>query len=80
MDSLTTLCVLLFSAMLIVLLAFAVFAIGFLVGYKSENQRILKRKQQRENMEIIESEKEKKAKKEWKNFLEYDGSAPAGRE
>lgn len=57
------------------LMAFAVFAIGFLVGYKSEENRIYKRKQQ---ADIRESDKEKKAKKEWKRFLEYDGSAPNG--
>ena len=59
------------------LTAFAVFSIGFLIGYKSEDNRILKRKQL---AEIKESDKEKKAKKDWKKFLEYDGSVPIGHE
>lgn len=59
------------------LMAFAVFSIGFLIGYKSEDNRILKRKQL---AEIKESDKEKKAKKDWKKFLEYDGSVPIGHE
>jgi len=67
-------------ALVFMLMAFAIFAIGFLIGYKSEDNKIIKRKQQLELKEIPESEKEKKAKKEWKNFLEYDGSAPLGRE
>ena len=66
-----------FIALIFVFVAFAVFAIGFLLGYKSEDNRIMKRKQQ---TEIQESDKEKKAKKEWKKFLEYDGSSPVGRE
>lgn len=61
-----------------VLMAFAVFAIGFLMGYKSEDRKILKRKQQIQDNKIQESDKEKRAKKEWKKFLEYDGSTPTG--
>lgn len=61
------------------LMAFGVFAIGFFVGYKSEDKKILKGKA-KEIIETQESEKEIKAKKEWKKFLEYDGSAPGGRD
>lgn len=64
-----------FIALIFVFVAFAVFAIGFLLGYKSEDNQIMKRKQQ---SEIQESDKEKKAKKEWKKFLEYDGTTPNG--
>ncbi len=60
------------------LMALGVFVIGFLIGYKSEDKKILKRKQQKGITEAQESEKEKKAKKEWKKFLEYDGSTPTG--
>lgn len=60
------------------LMALGVFVIGFFIGYKSEDKRILKRKQQREIKETQESEKEIKSKKEWKKFLEYDGSTPNG--
>lgn len=59
-----------------VLIGFAVFMIGFLIGYKNEDKKFLKKKNLSETTEIIESDKEKKAKKEWKKFLEYDGSAP----
>ena len=59
-----------------VLMAFAVFAIGFLFGYKSEDNRIFKKNKRLEYSEMQENDKEIKAKKEWKKFLEYDGSAP----
>lgn len=58
------------------LIAIAVFGIGFFVGYKLEDKKIKQRKQIVESKEIQESDKEKKAKKEWRKFLEYDGSAP----
>lgn len=62
------------------LMAFAVFAIGFLLGYKNEDKRVLQKNQQAGVKEIQESDKEKKAKKEWKKFLEYDGTTPNGAE
>ena len=65
--------------MALVLMTFAVFAIGFLFGYKSEDKKLSKRKEPNENSTTQESDKEKRAKKDWKNFLEYDGSAPDGR-
>lgn len=58
-----------------VLSIFSLFAIGFLIGYKAEDLRE-KRKIQFNNKQSEESIEEKKAKKEWKSFLEYDGSAP----
>ena len=63
-----------------VLMGLGVFAVGFFIGYKSEDRKILKKKQQKEMTKTYESEKEIKAKKEWKKFLEYDGSAPNGAE
>lgn len=61
-----------------VLIGFAVFAIGFLIGYVIENHKTVKRREETLNNKNEESEQEKKAKKEWKKFLEYDGSAPQG--
>ncbi len=58
------------------LIAIAVFGIGFFVGYKLEDKKIKQRKQIIESKEIQESDKEKKAKKDSTKFLEYDGSAP----
>lgn len=68
----------LFAVAAVCLMAFAVFAIGFLIGYKTEEKKILKRNMQHETKELQENENEKKAKKEWKKFLEYDGSIPEG--
>lgn len=68
-----------FICVAFLLMTFAFFVIGFLVGYKNEEKRI-KEKQRDNRCEITESDKEKKAKKEWKKFLEYDGSAPEMRE
>jgi len=65
-----------FIGLAFALMAFAVFVIGFLLGYKGEDKRALKRMQQTSNKETRESDQEKKAKKEWKKFLEYDGSSP----
>ncbi len=77
MDKLILIYLTIFIVLIFMLMAFAVFSIGFLIGYKSEDNRILKRKQL---AEIKESDKEKKAKKDWKKFLEYDGSVPIGHE
>ena len=77
MDKLILIYLTIFIVLIFMLMAFAVFSIGFLIGYKSEDNRILKRKQM---AEIKESDKEKKAKKDWKKFLEYDGSVPIGHE
>lgn len=59
----------------LVLICFAVFAIGFLIGYKYEEKRIFKKTVRTDGYDIQESEEEKRAKREWKNFLKYDGSA-----
>ncbi len=80
MNNLISIYITIFIVLVFILMTFAVFAIGFLIGYKSEDNRILKRKQQTAIKEIIESDKEKKAKKDWKKFLEYDGSVPIGHE
>lgn len=69
-----------FIGLAFTLMAFAVFAIGFLLGYKNEDKRVLQKNQQAGVKEIQESDKEKKAKKEWKKFLEYDGTTPNGTE
>ncbi len=68
---LVIICFLLFA-----LITFSLFAIGFLIGYKAEDIREKKNLQLRSNKIIEETIEEKKAKKEWKRFLEYDGSAP----
>lgn len=78
MDNLIVFYMAFLIGLIFVLMAFAIFTIGFFIGYKSEDKRIFKKKQQMEFKEIQESDKEKKAKKEWKKFLEYDGSAPIG--
>lgn len=62
------------SALLLII--FALFAIGFLMGYKHEEKRISNKSYADYENNIFESEKEKKSKEEWKNFLKYDGSAP----
>lgn len=58
------------------LVAIAIFGIGFFVGYKIEDKKTKKKIKNSEVKEIEESENEKKIKKEWKKFLEYDGSTP----
>ncbi len=64
--------------MAFVLMAFAVFTIGFLFGYKIEDRKIFNKREETVGMKNEESEQERKAKKEWKKFLEYDGSSPTG--
>ena len=77
MDNFIVLNMIIFIAIAFLLMAFAVFTIGFLIGYRMEDKKILKRKEA-DNNRCEESEKERNAKKEWKKFLEYDGSAPEG--
>ena len=48
----------------------------FFIGYKYEDREIKLKKENIDTKEIVESDKEKKAKKEWRKFLEYDGSTP----
>lgn len=78
MDNFVVLNMIFLIAIAFMLMAFAVFAMGFLIGYKMEDKRSSKRKQGADNNKYEESDQEKKAKKEWKKFLEYDGSAPDG--
>lgn len=80
MSDLAIVIMVLFSFTGLLLMAFAVFAIGFIIGYKKESKNILKRKEQISENKSEKNEKEKKAKKEWKNFLGYDGSVPYGKE
>ena len=56
-----------------IFIAFGVFSMGFLIGYKNEENKSFIKKQDKI---AIETDKEKKAKKDWKKFLEYDGSMP----
>ncbi len=69
-----------FTAILIIinfaLVAIAIFGIGFFIGHKYEDRKIRQKKENIDTKEIVESDKEKKAKKEWRKFLEYDGSTP----
>ena len=74
MGSLAQLCFIAVALVLICLISFSLFAIGFLIGYKIEDKRLLKKKQNIENNEL--SKEQKRQQKEWKNFLEYDGSVP----
>ena len=78
MNNLIIMLTLVVITIVFLLMAFAIFAIGFLIGYKREDNLILKRKQRAEMNEMSESEQEKKIKKEWKRFLEYDGTTPSG--
>ena len=73
MEFFTACCMMFFSITAVGLMAFAVFAIGFLMGYKKEDKRI---KTKNRNMDFDDEIKEEKAKKDWKRFLEYDGSIP----
>ena len=74
MSNFTFFCMMFFCVIALMLMVFGVFAVGFLFGYKIEDKRLKARKHHSENKE--ETIKEEKVKKDWKNFLEYDGSAP----
>lgn len=76
MVNFTTLCMMFFCTIALVLMTFAVFMIGFLIGYKREDKCIKTKKYNIENKNLNEDIKEEKAKKDWKRFLEYDGSMP----
>lgn len=77
MDNFVVLNMMILITITFILMAVAFFAIGYFIGYKCEDRKLLKRKQG-EDDKYEESDQEKKAKKEWKKFLEYDGSAPDG--
>ena len=78
METFVVLNVVIYLIVAFLLMTFGVFVIGFLVGYKREDKRLMKQEHQKQTVEITESDREKQAKKEWKKFLEYDGSAPTG--
>ena len=78
MDSIAIIYMMFFIMIIFVLIALGVFSIGFWIGFRVENKKIIKRRQEQCNNQYEESEKEIKAKKEWKKFLEYDGSTPNG--
>lgn len=80
MNNLVCIYMTIFIVLIFLLMVFAVFAIGFLIGYKREDSKILRKSVQTEIKDIKESDREKKNKKDWKRFLEYDGSVPVGRE
>lgn len=74
MENIEVICSVLGAFFCFVLICFAVFAIGFIIGYKYEEKRIIKKTIRIVDSDIKESEEEKRAKREWKNFLKYDGS------
>lgn len=74
MNELVLMCTIVSVFLMIFLMAFAIFTIGFLIGYKREEKKIISTKKQ-EEFGIQETEEEKKIRREWKNFLKYDGSA-----
>lgn len=66
------------ALLVIFLIVFSLFAIGFFIGFYFEEKRVIKKTHIKEEKENYESEEEKKSKREWKKFLNYDGSAPYG--
>lgn len=73
MNNITFLCINLTVFLIVIFMFSAVFTIGFFVGYKNEERKICKSK--RADYDFSEeTEQEKKAKREWNNFLKYDGS------
>lgn len=76
MNNTVVICVCVSALTVLLLLVFALFAIGFLIGYKFEDNKILKKSLNFDENIIYESDEEKKIKKDWKNFLNYDGSTP----
>lgn len=80
MENIVVICAVMSAFFALLLIAFAVFVIGFLMGYRREDKQILKKSQHNGDCENQESEEEKKAKREWKNFLKYDGTTPNGAE
>ncbi len=75
MNNTVVICTVISAFFAFLIIAFAIFAIGFLIGYKHEEKKIIKRTFEKNEHLTQETEEEKKAKKEWKKFLEYDGSA-----
>ena len=72
MNNLVIVCASLCALLVFALLIFSLFVIGFLIGYYFEEKKFSKRG--KEKVSIAESEEDKKAKREWKKFISYDGS------
>ncbi len=79
MNGIVIVCAVISAVSALLLIIFALFVIGFLIGYKHEEKKILSKTHTNYENGIFESEQEKKSKEEWKNFLKYDGSAPNNR-
>lgn len=79
MSYLVVVCAVLSAISALLLIIFALFVIGFLIGYRHEEKRISNKNYNKDEKEAFENDEEKKAKEEWKKFLKYDGSAPDNR-
>lgn len=64
----------LIAAVELLLMTFAIFCIGFFMGYRREDNKIKTRQANLKNILTKESEEETKAQKNWQKFLNYDGS------
>ena len=81
MNNTAIICTILCAFFALLLLLFSLFAVGFFIGYCYEEKRITKKQLNKsEEDKFFESEEEKKIKRDWKNFLKYDGSAADSRE
>ena len=76
MNNYMVICIAIITMIAVGFMVIGVFAIGFFIGYKNEEAKIIKANRQNALKNIKESDMEQKAKKEWKKFLEYDGSVP----
>ncbi len=63
------------AAIELIIMAIAIFCIGFFIGFKREDDKIVQDNKTKKDISLQESEDEQKAKKEWKKFLNYDGSS-----
>lgn len=73
---------LLMLIVLILILAAFTFFVGFWIGFAGESNRFKRKNALQGKKEPSEKEKNriKKTKRDWKRFLEYDGSVPDERE
>lgn len=63
------------AAIELLFVLFAIFCVGFFIGFKREDYKLIRKNQNRPNV-VLQNEKEKKnSKKEWERFLSYDGSS-----
>lgn len=79
MNNTVAVCVFISVLLVTVLLSFIVFAVGYFIGYRYEERRFLRNNQPKPDLKATESDEEKKSKREWKNFLKYDGGTVADR-